>query len=467
MKRGRRPQQNFVAHREYEEHVPGSSRDPYQQVNQPYRMFRQVELTRLKAPIALPRWSRHGYKIQPDSTIVPQLAPEIHLVAPDDFIYSCDVDDMDESDRQVDVCALEESEVSGFQDSPDTKRQKFNLKTEAPSPVPEGTTKVISKARILKDSRKRKIQYDDEGSAVQEEVEVVDTSQVEYYTPLHAALPPPRRTISDRYSINVSELFDEIQKHEPQNTVESLNELFTNDPSIQYPLNVNMLVQGVKTATAEQNARMIAGLAMQINSLKKEVQKLHGDIIDTRSASLHRQNNGLTSRQFNLNGDVSQEWILVAQSPLRSVDLVGIARALGEKMGRKNMRNRDLITRYIKHVFEEMIPKEFIHQFTVRDRPMTKGKVNDIGIDVKEQITGVVLDLLGLFDVSKLSHNARIDRAHFSDFINQAMKNVMYDLRRTSPKSRKSEVVDTSGITLSPLQGQVHEANPESSIKVD
>lgn len=72
-----------------------------------------------------------------------------------------------------------------------------------------------------------------------------------------------------------------------------------------------------------------------------------------------------------------------------------------------------------------MIPKECIHQFTVRDRPTTRGQSLDIGIDVKEQITGVVLDLLGLYDPDKLSASSRIDRAHFADFVNQSMKTVM------------------------------------------
>ncbi|CAD5209840.1 unnamed protein product [Bursaphelenchus xylophilus] len=471
MKRVRRSQ-NFATNRDYDEQLVASSREQYQQqAGQPYRMFRQVELTRLKAPIALPRWSRHGFKLQPESTVVPQLAPEIHLVAPDEFIYSCDVDEIDESDRQVDVCALEETEASGFHDSSgeggSAKRAKFSMKNEAVSPVHDTTPRNVNKARILKESRRRKAPrdyYEDE--VVQEEIEVVDAPSSEYFPSSTNSIS--RRTISDRYSINVSELFDEISKHEPQNSVEHLNELFVNDPSIQYPLNVNMLVQGVKSATVEQNARMIAGLAMQVNSLKKEVQKLHADIIDTRSASLHRQNNGLTGRVFDLNAEVTQEWVLVAQAPLRSVDLVGVARALGVKIGRKNLRNRDVITRYIRCIFDEMIPKELIHQFTVRDRPMSKGKVNDIGIDVKEQITGAVLDLLGLYDVNKLSNTARIDRAHFADFANQAMKTVMYDMRRISPKSKKPDPGDLDDFSGSlHLPNQTIDQSQDASIKVD
>lgn len=101
-----------------------------------------------------------------------------------------------------------------------------------------------------------------------------------------------------------------------------------------------------------------------------------------------------------------------------------------------------------------MIPTDQIRRFTVRDRPSTRGNVIDIGINAKDQIIGIVLDLMGLYDVDLLNNHSRVDRANFSDFVNQAMKTVMYDMRRirylykpliiikfhiSSPKSRKPQ----------------------------
>jgi hypothetical protein len=77
-----------------------------------------------------------------------------------------------------------------------------------------------------------------------------------------------------------------------------------------------------------------------------------------------------------------------------------------------------------------MIPTDQIRRFTVRDRPSTRGNVIDIGIHAKDQIIGIVLDLMGLYDVDLLNNHSRVDRANFSDFVNQAMKTVMYDMRR-------------------------------------
>lgn len=83
-----------------------------------------------------------------------------------------------------------------------------------------------------------------------------------------------------------------------------------------------------------------------------------------------------------------------------------------------------------------MIPPDQIRHFTVRDRPSTRGNVLDIGIHAKDQIIGVVLDLMGLYEVDMLNNHSRVDRANFSDFVNQAMKTVVYDMRRITPKSK-------------------------------
>lgn len=77
-----------------------------------------------------------------------------------------------------------------------------------------------------------------------------------------------------------------------------------------------------------------------------------------------------------------------------------------------------------------MIPTDQIRRFTVRDRPSTRGNVLDIGINAKDQIIGIVLDLMGLYDTEVLNNNSRVDRANFSDTVNKAMKDVIYDMRR-------------------------------------
>ena len=84
-----------------------------------------------------------------------------------------------------------------------------------------------------------------------------------------------------------------------------------------------------------------------------------------------------------------------------------------------------------------MIPRDQIRNYTVRDRPSTRGQTKDIGGRAKDQITACILDLMKLYDSERLDAHARHDRCSFSDFVNQAMKTVMYDLRRVTPKSRK------------------------------
>jgi hypothetical protein len=65
---------------------------------------------------------------------------------------------------------------------------------------------------------------------------------------------------------------------------------------------------------------------MQVNYLKREIGKLSEDIVDTRSATIMRQNYGITGRTFDLNAHVSQQWYIHENPPLKAVDLVKTAR---------------------------------------------------------------------------------------------------------------------------------------------
>lgn len=69
-----------------------------------------------------------------------------------------------------------------------------------------------------------------------------------------------------------------------------------------------------------------------------------------------------------------------------------------------------------------MIPEEFARLYTVRDRSHRKNGLKDIGDHAKEQITGCVLDLLGLFDIDELDDEGRADRAYFTNIVSHAMR---------------------------------------------
>lgn len=85
---------------------------------QTVRTFRQVEYSRLRQPITLPRWSRNNYR-NADLPTVPQLAPEIRVLPMDEMMVYEDGQEEQQlqqhqievdQDGQIDVCAIEEGE---------------------------------------------------------------------------------------------------------------------------------------------------------------------------------------------------------------------------------------------------------------------------------------------------------------------------------------------------------------------
>lgn len=174
------------------------------------------------------------------------------------------------------------------------------------------------------------------------------------YTPSPLTLNR-RATFNDpRSVVNLQELYEEMFRYSPSMSIDAFNDIFGTESSMSYPLNVKTLMSNVKSASAEQNSQMIAALAMQVNFLKREISKLREDIVDCRSATLMRQNYGLTGRTFDLNAPVNQQWIIHENPPLKSVDLVKTARDVSLRIGRKNMKTRDVITRFVRAVFDQV-----------------------------------------------------------------------------------------------------------------
>jgi hypothetical protein len=93
--------------------------------------------------------------------------------------------------------------------------------------------------------------------------------------------------------------------------------------------------------------------------MKREINKMREDIVDTRSATMMRQNYGITGRTFDLNAQVSQPWYIHDNPPLKAVDLVKTARDVSLRIGRKNLKTRDIITRYVRAVFDQVIIGHF------------------------------------------------------------------------------------------------------------
>ncbi|KAI6230076.1 hypothetical protein M3Y99_01098100 [Aphelenchoides fujianensis] len=418
----------------------------------------QVDYTRLQKPITLPRWSRNAYR-QFEPSHVPQLAPEIRVMPLDNLVmYEHPEEDQVEidPDGQVDVCALEEAE------EPEEPPAKQSRSGDAPldaEPTRNDRYRILRRntngETLASRARREQPNFNEDemvaeynemaadgtGEMVQEEVEIVDQDEhlSRYSYLLGVPMLHRRPTYTDPQAVvNLNELYDEMTHHSHL-SIDEFNNVFGTESTMSYPLNVMALMGQGKKATAEQNAKTIAALAMQINYMKREISKLREDIVDTRSVTMMRQNYGLTGRHFDLNGPVTQNWFVDAEPPLREVDLVKTAREVSLRIGRKNMKTRDVITRFVRAVFDQMIPEDRVREYTVRDRPSTRGQVKDIGIKCKNQIIGIVLDLMGLYEHEVLNSHSRVDRANFSDFVNQAMKTVIYDMRRLSPKSRKGQ----------------------------
>uniref|UniRef100_A0A915EE93 Uncharacterized protein n=1 Tax=Ditylenchus dipsaci TaxID=166011 RepID=A0A915EE93_9BILA len=270
---------------------------------------------------------------------------------------------------------------------------------------------------------------------IQEQIEVVDeegefplTENIHsgdlYYTPVSFAAG----------LIDVHKLFDLMVRHKSRSN-EHLMESFLPDPAMSFPLDVTSLVEAARTASSEENAQSIASLAMQVNYLKRDMIKMRQDLTDIRSALYLRENSCYTIRKFIPTAEISQDWKILAKPPLLEVDLVQVARELNvSRSGKKTLKNKDAIGRFVKAALKKLVPKEVVKSYTVKDRK--QNGAFDIGNHAKDQITGIVLDLMGLYNVEGLDNKARADRANYSQLVNEAMKHAMYDMRRTSPKRK-------------------------------
>ncbi|KAI6178165.1 hypothetical protein M3Y98_00471300 [Aphelenchoides besseyi] len=439
------------------------------------RTYRQVDSSQLRRPITLPRWARSAYR-QPRLPAVPQLIPEIRVMPLDNLVvYEGGEEEQVEidPDDQIDVCALEDEDTSKGpshnkrarmqqESSGLVKEEKLDNEEEQSEGEQSSRT---DRCRILRRSnanaetlasrarRENKNWQEDEVMAefgevlsdsrneLIQEVEIVDQDEQMARYMYGQGVPMAARRVTyanPRAVVNLNELYDEMSRYAPKISVSDFNDLFGTESSMSHPLNVKSLMSHVKNSSSEQNARIIAALAMQVNYMKREISKIREEIVDTRSVTFMRQNHGITNRNLDLTAKVTENWFIDVDPPLRKVDLVKTARDVSLRIGRKNMKTRDVITRFVRAVFEQMIPEDLVREYTVRDRPSTRGQSKDIGIKAKNQIIGIILDLMSLYHADVLDKASRHDRANFSDTINQTMKTVIYDMRRISPKSRKT-----------------------------
>ena len=94
--------------------------------------------------------------------------------------------------------------------------------------------------------------------------------------------------------------------------------------------------------------------------------------------------------------------------------------------GKRMMKNRDAIGRFVKLILDKLIPEPLVREYTVKDRGQSsQTSPKDIGVFTKEQITGIVLDLMGLYNTQNLDHRGRTDRAQITLLVNKCMKAAM------------------------------------------
>lgn len=112
---------------------------------------------------------------------------------------------------------------------------------------------------------------------VQEEIEVIDQEMQNLTHPFSVVCTAPltlnrRATFNDPRSIvNLHELYEEMYRYAPATSIDAFNEIFGTESSMSYPLNVKHLMSNVKSASAEQNAKIIAALAMQVINVTSEL----------------------------------------------------------------------------------------------------------------------------------------------------------------------------------------------------
>jgi len=214
----------------------------------------------------------------------------------------------------------------------------------------------------------------------------------------------------------------ELVKHSWESN-EEISSFFAANPHLNYPVDVREIAMMAKNASPEINYQLITGLAGMVSCLKKEISSLKCEMSGLRELVSNKQDLGNTRRRFSTMNDVRHNWKIQAMPPLREVDLVNIARTIDYTRGaKKQLSNKDGITRFVKTCLELLIPEEYAKYYTVRDRSHRKNGLKDIGDHAKEQITGCVLDLLGLYDIDELDDEGRADRATFTNIVSHAMR---------------------------------------------
>ncbi|KAI6219937.1 hypothetical protein M3Y95_01080500 [Aphelenchoides besseyi] len=446
------------------------------------RIIRRIPFEQFQKPIISPPWNQRSYRSF-DTPAVPQITPDLRVMQgnlmPENGIIMYEGGEEDhveiDPDGQIDVCALEDDEVAAEESASNkrprlepgssglVKKERFVNEDEQPEverpnrsdrcrilrrPNTNGETLASRARRENKNWQRDEIMAEfgevlgeNPNELIQEEVEIVDQDEHMARYIYGQGIPMAARRVTyanPRSLVNLNDLYSEMIRYYPKMPAHEFNEMFTTESTMSYPVNVREIISQVKGATPEQLTKLVASLAMQINYIKRDMHKIREELVDTRSVTFMRQNHGITNRNLDLTAQVTQQWVIDADPPLREVDLVQTARDVSLRIGRKNMKTRDVITRFVRSVFEAMIPEALVREYTVRDRPGTRGKSKDIGVKAKNQITGIILDLMSLYDSDVLDRASRHDRANFSDSINQTMKTVIYDMRRISPKSRKS-----------------------------
>jgi len=271
---------------------------------------------------------------------------------------------------------------------------------------------------------------------IQEQIDVVDdvelpTDSVQLAAPFHTY-----NNHGYGGSVDLQDMFRQMDGNEWQ-TNDQMMDQFLSDPAIGYPLDVLSLVREASNSNPEQNAQMIASLAMQVNFLKSDLSKMRKDITDLRSVCLSNEQSMYSNRRFSPLAQCSREWRIPVAPPLREVDLVKEARAMNINGGKRMLKNRDAIGRFVKIILDKLIPEPLVRDYTVKDRGQSsQSSPKDIGVFTKEQITGIVLDLMGLYNTTNLDHRGRTDRAQITLLVNKCMKAAIYDKRRIAPKRK-------------------------------
>lgn len=79
------------------------------------------------------------------------------------------------------------------------------------------------------------------------------------------------------------------------------------------------------------------------------------EINDLRHAHYLREEQAFTHRRFLPSAQTTCEWKIMAEPPLRAVDLVKVARDLHHiRGGKKFLNNKDAITKFVKAVLEQV-----------------------------------------------------------------------------------------------------------------